>query len=199
MLETAWQDVRYGARMLLKNPGFSLVAVLSIAIGVGANTAMFSIADGLIFRPLAVPDASDLVVVWGIRPTEEAGGDDDLSYPDYMDLRERARGFEGLVASRGVIASVARQRGFTGIDIYLPPAFYVPIAMLPVLEGGAQADVLERRDVRTFRVVGRLTPGVSLAQANEEVQLIVRGLERAYRRFSICPGSSTRRREAPCS
>ena len=57
MLETIWQDVRHGARMLAKNPGFSLVAVLSIAIGVGANTAMFSVADGLILRPLQIPDA----------------------------------------------------------------------------------------------------------------------------------------------
>src|SRR6185369_16668034 len=57
-----WQDLRHGARMLAKNPGFSLIAILSIAIGVGANAAMFSVADGLVLRPLPVPDANALVM-----------------------------------------------------------------------------------------------------------------------------------------
>ena len=68
MLETIWQDVRHGARMLAKNPGFALSAILSIAIGVGANAAMFSVADGLIFRPLAIPDAGGLVTITGTTP-----------------------------------------------------------------------------------------------------------------------------------
>ena len=99
MLETIWQDLRHGARMLAKNPGFSLVAVLSIAIGVGANTAMFSVADGLILRPLELPDAAGLITISGRTPTGElrsAG----TSYPDYVDLRDRARSFDGLAASR---------------------------------------------------------------------------------------------------
>ncbi len=109
MLETIWQDVRHGARMLAKNPGFSLVAVLSIAIGVGANTAMFSVADGLILRPLQIPDANGLVSVSGITPTGEVrnGG---TSYPDYADLRDRARSFDGLAASDGLVAGLARDR-----------------------------------------------------------------------------------------
>ena len=71
MLETIWQDVRHGARMLAKNPGFSLVAVLSIAIGVGANTAMFSVADGLILRPLQDTRRERPCDVSGITPTGE--------------------------------------------------------------------------------------------------------------------------------
>ena len=111
MIETVWQDLRHGARLLAKNPGFSLVAVLSIAIGVGANTAMFSIADGLIFRPLAVPEADKLVVVSGSRPTVDEGTDDEVSYLDYADVHDRARSFAGLAASRGIIASFARHQG----------------------------------------------------------------------------------------
>jgi hypothetical protein len=109
MLETARQDLRHGARMLVKNPGFSLVAVLSIAIGVGANTAMFSVADGLIFRPLGVPDASGLVTLNAVMPTGEIrnGG---ISYRDYLDLRDRAASFEGLTAFRGTLESFARTR-----------------------------------------------------------------------------------------
>src|SRR5688572_8892062 len=109
MVETAWQDLRHGARMLAKSPGFSLVAILSIAIGVGANAAMFSVADGLILRPLAVPDANTLVAVSATLPTGEVRNGT-ISYPDYADLRGRARSFEGLAASRGTVASFASER-----------------------------------------------------------------------------------------
>jgi predicted permease len=108
MLETVWQDLRHGARMLAKNPGFSLIAIMSIAIGVGANAAMFSVADGLILRPLPVPDAHELVTVSATTPTGEVRNT--ISYPDYADLRDRARSFEGLAATRGVVASFARHR-----------------------------------------------------------------------------------------
>ena len=109
MLETVWQDLRHGVRMLTKNPGFSLVAVLSIAIGVGANAAMFSVADGLILRPLPVPAASELMTVSATTPTGEVRNSG-ISYPDYVDIRDRARSFAGLAATRPMIASLARQR-----------------------------------------------------------------------------------------
>ena len=56
-LERLWQDLRYGCRMLARNPGFTVVAVLSLAIGIGANTAVFSFADTLLLRPLPVHNA----------------------------------------------------------------------------------------------------------------------------------------------
>ena len=109
MFETAWQDVRHGARMLAKNPGFSFIAVLSIAIGVGANAAMFSVADGLILRPPPVPDPGGLVTISATTP---AGAIDNrgISSPDYTVLRDDARSFEGLAASRGLVAGIARER-----------------------------------------------------------------------------------------
>jgi predicted permease len=108
-IERLAQDIRHGARMLVKNPGFTLVAVLSIAIGVGANAAMFSVADGLILRPLAVPDPAGLVVI-GTTTAEETVRYGGIAYPDYEDLRERVRSFDGLAATRIVLASLTRGR-----------------------------------------------------------------------------------------
>ena len=68
MLGTFWQDLKHGARMLRKNPGFSFVAMASIAIGVGANAAMFSLADTLVLRPLTVPRANEIVTVAAVVP-----------------------------------------------------------------------------------------------------------------------------------
>src|SRR5688572_19365049 len=230
MLETVVRDLRLGARVLRKNPGFSLIAIASIAIGVGANAAMFSVADGLILRPLPVPRAQEIVSIAATTPAGDVEPDR-VSYPDYVDLRERTRSFAGLLASRGFVAGFAGRRGepalgkfglavsgnlfdvlevpavigrtfgssedavpgrdpvmvlaydtwtqvfgadpailgqrvrvggeeltvigvapasFTGLDLYLPPAFYVPLAMLPSLAGAAQPDVLDRRDTRTL-------------------------------------------------
>jgi predicted permease len=109
MLGTFWQDLRHGARMLRKNPGFALVAIVSIAIGVGANAAMFSLADTLVLRPLTVPRADEIVSVTSViprsgfaSPTSSA-----LSYPDYEDLRDQSRSFASLVAFRLVVAGFA--------------------------------------------------------------------------------------------
>src|SRR5271154_2674287 len=92
-----WQDIRFSLRMLLKHRTFTLVAVLSLAIGIGANSAMFSFADGLLLRPLPVPQPSQVVTVQD-KTAQGFGSGDSLSYRDYVDYRDQNKSFSGLVA-----------------------------------------------------------------------------------------------------
>lgn len=260
MADSLIQDLRHGLRMLVKNPGFALVAVLSIAIGVGANAAMFSIADGLILRPFPVPSANELLTIAATTPSGETRINE-TSYPDYTDIRDRAHSFEGLAATNSLMGSLARQgdesargtyaqavsanffdvlhvrpamgrtflpeedrvagrdavvilshetwteqfgadpeivgreirisgraftvvgvapEGFTGIDMYLSPAFYVPLAMLTTLNQQTRAGFFDERDARSLRVVGRLAQGASIEQASQEIERIGGDLQREH-------------------
>ena len=105
MLETVWQDCGT-ARMLAKNPGFALVTILSIAIGVGANAAMFSVADGLILRPLPVPDANELMTVSATAPTGEVQSEYFIS--GLCRPSRPCAELRGPCRDRGVSASLAR-------------------------------------------------------------------------------------------
>src|SRR5436190_19068386 len=98
------QDIRYGIRMLTKNPGVTLVAVITLALGIGANAAIFSGVSAFLMRPLPVPAADKL-----IRPqefAEDRGLADELSYPDFLDYRNQSTSFTGLSAEDMVQAAI---------------------------------------------------------------------------------------------
>ena len=109
MLETLWRDIRHGALMLVRNPGFAAVAMLSIAVGVGANAAMFSVADGLVLRPLPVASPGRIL---SIMATSTGTGfrNPNLSAAEYVDVRDRSRSFDGVVAYTLAPASFAVSR-----------------------------------------------------------------------------------------
>src|SRR5512132_2594336 len=102
-LERLWQDLRYGCRVLGASPGFTTIAVLSLATGIGANCAIFSFADALLLRPLPVARPGEVLTV-GSATNFEALGASSLvaSYRDYVDIRDRTKSFEGLAAYRDV-------------------------------------------------------------------------------------------------
>ncbi len=97
-VERAWQDVRYGGRMFAGNPGFAAIAVLSLAIGIGANTAIFSFADALLLRPLPVARPGEVLTVGSTSSADFFGSTLVSSYRDYVDIRDRAKSFDGLTA-----------------------------------------------------------------------------------------------------
>jgi predicted permease len=107
-------DLSYALRTLRKSPGFALVAIISLALGIGANSAMFSLADALLLRPLPVPHASALVVVQSHLRGESIGGLAQyagLSYPDFKDLRDRSESYTGLAASQYSQFGFATEKG----------------------------------------------------------------------------------------
>jgi predicted permease len=99
LLESLWRDVRYGARMLRKSPGFTTVAVLTLALGIGANTAMFSVINAVLLRPLAYKDPSQLVVVRYEEMGTVAGG-------NFLDWQSDSRSFERMGAAEAWTANL---------------------------------------------------------------------------------------------
>jgi putative ABC transport system permease protein len=98
-MQLLWQDMRYGARALLKNPGFTLVAVITLGLGIGANTAIFSVVNAALLRRLPY-DATRLVAVASFNPQNEKGGGG-ASAADFWDWKEQSRTFEQLTMYTG--------------------------------------------------------------------------------------------------
>ena len=105
-VETMTQDARYAVRTLRKSPGFTAIAVVSLGLGIGANAAVFSVADLLMLKPLAIPRPAGLLTV-GVAARSEGAGSLAASYREYVDVRDRTTSFEGLSATTLVPAGFA--------------------------------------------------------------------------------------------
>jgi predicted permease len=97
MTERVWQDIRYGARSLWKAPGFTLIAVFTLALGIGANSAMFSIVNGVLLQRLPYDEADRLLKLSASMPQFQ---DASISYPNFLDWQQRSRSFENMAAYR---------------------------------------------------------------------------------------------------
>jgi predicted permease len=96
LMPTLWQDLRHSARTLLKKPGFTLVAITTLALGVGANATIFNVVNGLLFKPLPIAEPEQVVSVYAMRADGTRAAR--FSWPDYQDYRERSEVFSGLIA-----------------------------------------------------------------------------------------------------
>src|SRR6185436_18135234 len=98
-MQTIWQDVSYGARMLLKNPGITFVVILALALGIGANTAIFSVVNAVLLRPLPYEESDRLVF---LNEKSQVLDEMSISYPNFTDWRNQNQSFEKIgVYNRG--------------------------------------------------------------------------------------------------
>jgi putative ABC transport system permease protein len=126
------QDIRYGVRLLLKQPGFTVVVVVTLALGIGVNTAIFSVVHGVLLRPLPFQDSERITLVWH-HGAEAAGGDrTPLSYADLLDWRAQNRSFESIAAYQWA------QLNMSGDNPIQLPAVNVTANFLSTLGVGVQ-------------------------------------------------------------
>jgi putative ABC transport system permease protein len=132
-MRTLWQDLRYGLRMLLKNPGFTLVAVVALALGIGANSAIFSVVNSLLLRPLPFEQPDRLVQVWETIP-QRGRFEVPASFPNFADWRDQNQVFEQTVAysdwSFNLTGAAEPERIRSAI---VSPAFFSTLGIQPIL------------------------------------------------------------------
>ncbi|MGH9446172.1 MAG: permease prefix domain 1-containing protein [Terriglobia bacterium] len=155
-LDTFIQDLRYGLRQLRRNPGFTAVAVITLALGIGANTAIFSVMNAVLLRPLPFPHSNQLVRLWddyGNRRVYSV-----VSYPNFVDWRTWSHSFSGMAALGGteyVLTGEGEPVHLQGLTA--SASLFQVLGVQPVLgrrflpeedhprRGGANARVPERR------------------------------------------------------
>ena len=245
-----FDDLKFALRQLRKSPGFTLTAIVTLALGIGANAVVFSVLNALVLRPVNVPNAQNLYQVQYFHSPSQ-------SYPDYLDLRDRNRSFESLAAvmilgpvgvatggnastawpylasgnyfdsleiqpylgrffhasdekgmnsapyivlsyaywrshfdgDRGVVGKMVdinkhpftiigvAPPAFRGTELFLAPAFWIPIVEEPVVQG---SNSLQYRGNHSPFVLGRLKPGVTPDEAAADLNAIGAGLAKAY-------------------
>ena len=243
-----WRDLRFAGRLLLKSPGFTVVSVLCLALGIGANSTIFSLVDGYWIRPLPVRDPRGLVY---LSTTSPRSGADELSFAEFLDYQGRTRSFSGLAAMErrgptltgngfslstmsnvtsenyfallGVEAQLGRMytpadaestqrvvvmsynlwqrrfganpaiigqsvrlngvytvigvapQGFRGTELWQDSDFWMPMSSWD--RSGSER---LSREYRSYTVIGRLRPGVTLEAARAETAAVAAQLEREY-------------------
>jgi predicted permease len=260
-IDTLWRDLRFSFRSLRKRPGFTIVVVVSLALGIGANTAIFSLVDGIVFRPLPVPNPGGLVTIDIAASRLTSFGAS--SYLDWVDLSTRSKSFQALSTQQGMSAAlnpagavpdgkpqvvwgqlvsgnffsmlgvqpilgraflpeedqtpgkypvmiisyslwnrlfarnpdvIGKQvqlsghsftivgvtpESFAGVDLWSRPDVYLPMMMTAAVSPEG-SDSLTHRTYRGCTLLGRLKPGVTIAQAQAELDVIMSELEREY-------------------
>jgi hypothetical protein len=140
-VETLWHDVRFSARMMRKSPGFTTVVVITLALGIGANTAIFSVINSVLLRPLPYRESSRLIV---LNETTPKVGDVSVSYQNFLDWRTASHTFSQMVAVASVdfnLAGVTQPENISGDAV--SPNFLSMMGVRPIL--GRDFDASEEK------------------------------------------------------
>jgi len=195
-----WQDLRYGARMLIKQPGFTLTAALTLALGIGANTAIFSVINALILNPPRIPEADRVAAIWRTEKDKRTKGY--VSYLDLQDWRAQSRSFEavaGYKANGFILLNDEQAERLQGMRV---TANFLSLLKVQPLRGrdfrveeekrgaegvviishqfwqnrlgGSEAALGRRLDLngKPFTVIGVLPPGFEFPLAPKQAELI---------------------------
>lgn len=131
MLDSLIKDIRYGFRNLAKRPGFTVIAVLTLALGIGSSTAIFSVVDGVLLRPLPYPDADRLVQ---LREVNEKGGRMAFAEPNFLDVRSRNHTFEGVAQYTGELTTIlGANEPVRAMTMIVSADFFPVLGVKPVL------------------------------------------------------------------
>src|SRR5580698_7794897 len=141
-MQTLIQDLRFSFRQIKRSPGFMITAVLTLALGVGPNTAIFSLLDQALLRSLPVRDPGQLVVLSGTGKAWEghssnhgAGVEQSFSYPMYRDLRDRGTAFEGLIATSPAGVGITRNSASDFADAEIVSGNYFSVLGVTAAQG----------------------------------------------------------------
>src|SRR6478672_3006544 len=110
-------DIRYGLRQLIKHPAFTIIAILTLALGIGANTAIFSVVNAVLLKPLPFPEPDKLVAIGNVDLSETVSPPKlySLSFPDFADFREQNRSFSSMAVYRDRAVTLVDEQGAQNI------------------------------------------------------------------------------------
>lgn len=151
---TLFQDIRYGFRMLLKNPAMTTVAALTLALGIGANTTIFSAVNGLMLRPLPVANADRLVVFDG-HAQGAANPFDQFPFPDFQDIRSQSDGFSDVLGYKLSLAGMEHQGKVEPVIYsYVSSNFFQSLGLKPAVGRLIYGAETEKRGTENVVVLG---------------------------------------------
>src|SRR6266545_1374394 len=181
-MQSLIQDLRYGARMLLKKPGFTLIAVITLALGIGANTAIFTVVNAALLRPLSYPEPERIM---RLAPDWSNVSFRSASEPKFVFWSGQSQSFDGVAATIGIGSGVNLSGGnepefVSGVRVSAD--FFRVLGAHPAIgrDFTKEEDSPSGEEGHNYTVLARIKPGVSQAQALADMRVVFDRFKDAY-------------------